>query len=121
MPQYMATMPQYQAPTPQYLTPLPQQHPIQAVPASPTQVPMQMPVNTRTSTRANKGKTSRYDDFVQQITLTPGRYAYDGSNLYRLEDTSIANHHQGNMMIYQNYDSGFLNNDVSGSYEAFRP
>ena len=85
---------------------------------------MQMPVNTRTSARANKGQTSRYDDFVQQITLAPGRYAYNGSNLYKLEDTSFANHQlhqQGNMMIYQNYNSGFLNNDVSGCYEAFRP
>ena len=85
---------------------------------------MQVPVITRVSARANKGQTSRYDDFVQQITLAPGRYAYDGSNLYKLEDTSIANHQlhqQGNMMIYQNYNSGFLNNDVSGSYEAFRP
>ena len=117
-----------------------------------------MPVSTRASARANKGQTSRYDDFVQQITLAPGRYAYNGSNLYKLEDTSINNHQvwapdtacvqalacemyqthwvpdywatdvvtkqlhqQGNMMIYQNSNSGFLNNDVYGSYEAFSP
>ena len=84
-------------------------------------------------------------------------YAYDGTTLYRLEDTSINNHqvwtpdtayvqalacntyqtpwvtdywttdavteqfHQQGNMIYQNYNSGSLNNDVYGSYEAFRP
>ena len=76
-----------------------------------------MPVRTRTSSRATKGMTSRYDDFLQQITLAPGKYAYNGTNLYKLEDTSINNyqlHQQGNM-IYQNYNRGFLNNDVSGS------
>ena len=85
---------------------------------------MQMPVTTRTSARANKGQTSRYNDFVQQITIAPGRYAYNGNNLYKLEDTSFATHplnQQGNMMIYENYNSGFLNNDVSGCFEAFRP
>ena len=116
-----------------------------------------MPVSTRTSARATKGMTSRYDDFVQQISLAPGMYAYNGTNLYKLEDTCINNHqvwtpetayvqalacdmyqthrvpdcwatdvvteqlHQQGNVIYQNYNSGFLNNDVYGSYEAFRP
>ena len=43
-------------------------------------------VCTRISMRANKGQTSKYDDFVQQITLKPGTYASDGKNLYVLED-----------------------------------
>ena len=32
---------------------------------------MSTPVGTRVSMRANKGQTSKYDDFVQQITLMP--------------------------------------------------
>jgi hypothetical protein len=38
--------------------------------------------------RANKGQTSKYDDFMQEITLRPGMYASDGNNLYMLENTS---------------------------------
>jgi hypothetical protein len=34
--------------------------------------------------RTNKGQTSKYDDFVQQITLKPGTYASDGNNLFML-------------------------------------
>ena len=47
---------------------------------------------TRVSARANKGQTSRYDDFVQHINLVPGTYACDGANLYKLEDTNSNNH-----------------------------
>ena len=47
---------------------------------------MSSPVGTRVSMRATKGQTSKYDDFVQQITLRPGTYASDGNNLYMLED-----------------------------------
>ena len=47
---------------------------------------MSPPVGTRFSMRATKGQTTKYDDFVQQITLKPGTYASDGNNLYMLED-----------------------------------
>jgi hypothetical protein len=47
---------------------------------------MSSPVGTRVSMRATKGQTSKYDDFVQQITLSPGTYASDGNNLFMLED-----------------------------------
>ena len=40
------------------------------------------------SARSNKGQTTRYDDFVQQITLRPGNYATDGIRLFRLEETN---------------------------------
>ena len=44
------------------------------------------PVGARVSMRANKRQTSKYDDFVQQITLKLGTYASDGNKLYMLED-----------------------------------
>ena len=47
---------------------------------------MSTPVGNRVSIRATKGQTSKYDDFVQQITLKTGTYASDGNNLYLLED-----------------------------------
>ena len=157
LPRYQATMPPATPPVYRQTVHQPQLRPIQAAPASPPQIPMQIPVSTRVSARANKGQTSKYDDYVQQITLAPGTYAYDGTNLYRLEDTNINNHqvwtpdtayvqnltcdmyqtpwvtdywatdvtteqfHQQGNMTYQNYNSGYLNNDVYGSYEAFRP
>ena len=49
------------------------------------------PVGTRVSMRANKGQTSKNDDFVQQITLNPGTYASDSNNLYMLEDVGNTN------------------------------
>ena len=73
----------------------------QECPSQPVQVPvltrtpprpMQIPVGTRVSNRANKGQTSKYDDFVQHINLAPGTYACDGANLYKLEDTNTINH-----------------------------
>jgi hypothetical protein len=52
---------------------------------------MSTPVGTRVSMRANKGQTSKYDDFVQPITVKPGTYASDGNNLYMLEDVGNTN------------------------------
>ena len=50
-------------------------------------ITMSPPVGTRISMRrATKGQTSRYDDFVQQISLKPGTYASDSNNLYMLVD-----------------------------------
>ena len=46
---------------------------------------MSPPVGTMISMRATKGQTTKYDDFVQQVTLKPGTYATDGNNLYMLE------------------------------------
>ena len=60
--------------------------PAQPVPAQMPNMTMSTPVGTRVSMRANKGQTSKYDDFLQQITLKPGTYASDGNNLYMLED-----------------------------------
>lgn len=62
--------------------------PTQPVPDTPTlnQEPVVVPVSTRVSARSNKGMTRRYDDFVQQISLKPGTYASDGTNLFKLED-----------------------------------
>jgi hypothetical protein len=44
--------------------------------------------------RSSKGQTTKYNDFVQQITLKPGTYASDGNNLYMLEDVG----NKGNML-----------------------
>ena len=156
--------PQYQAPM---LPATPQVYrQIQQCPSQPMQVPVltippprptQVPVSTRVSTRANKGQTSKYEDFVQHINLMPGTYACDGANLYKLEDTNSTNHQvwtpdtayvqavthdryqapwipslwnkdavtkqfqQQEDMINKFYNGSYLNNDVYGSYEAFRP
>jgi hypothetical protein len=84
------------------------------MPVISTQLPT-MPVqeHIRRSTRVNKGQTNKYQDFVQQIQLSPGTYASDGANLYKLEDTSTENpstmyaninntSYQGSMMYNQN-------------------
>ena len=65
-----------------------QMTPTQPVPDTPTlnQEPVVVPMSTRVSARSNKGMTRRYDDFVQQISLKPGTYASDGTNLFKLED-----------------------------------
>ena len=156
--------PQYQAPM---LPAAPQAYrQPQECPSQPVQVPvltrtpprpMQIPVGTRVSNRANKGQTSKYDDFVQHINLAPGTYACDGANLYKLENTNTINtqvwtpdtayvqaltydkyltpwvpnlwntevatkqFQQQENMINQFHNSGYLHNDVYGSYEAFRP
>ena len=60
----------------------------QPVPAHRPNTTMSTPVGNRVSIRATKGQTSKYDDFVQQITLKTGTYASDGNNLYLLEDIS---------------------------------
>jgi hypothetical protein len=57
-------------------------------------ITMSPPAGTRVSMRSTKGQTTKYDDFVQQITLKPGTYASDGNNLYMLEDVG----NKGNMM-----------------------
>ena len=65
--------------------------PATIVPAQPPQMPnmaVGMPVRTRVSARSNKGQTTRYDDFVQQINLRPGNYATDGIRLFILEETN---------------------------------
>ena len=49
-------------------------------------ITMSPPAGTRVSMRATKGQTTKYDDFVQQITLKPGTYASNGNNLYMMED-----------------------------------
>ena len=41
----------------------------------------------RRSERPNKGQSSRYQDYVQNISSCPGVYALDGGSVYRLEDT----------------------------------
>ena len=61
---------------------------------------MSTPVGTRVSMRANKGQTSKYDDFVQQITLMPGTYASDGNNLYMLEDIGNTNRMRNMLKAY---------------------
>ena len=61
---------------------------------------MSTPVGTRVSMRANKGQTSKYDDFVQQITLMPGTYASDGNNLYMLEDIGNTNSMRNMLKAY---------------------
>ena len=60
--------------------------PDQMLPA--TIVPVQPPQMTRVSARSNKGQTTRYNDFVQQINLKSGNYAIDGIRLFRLEETN---------------------------------
>jgi hypothetical protein len=77
----MAVQPAYIQSHPQH-----QMLPAQPVPAQMPNMTMSTPVGTRVSMRANKGQTSKYDDFLQQITLKPGTYASDGNNLYMLED-----------------------------------
>ena len=42
----------------------------------------------RVSSRSNKGQTSKYDEFVQQLTIEPGNYVTDGINLFKMENTS---------------------------------
>ena len=143
------SLPQYQAPmTPELDRQIVQQHhphTIQPAPVSPPQVPVHTSVSPRVSARANKGKTSRYDDFVQQITTKVQQITNQVqqiANLYKLEDTGINNHqvwksdtaylqympsdrHQtpwvpANYHInHQNYEYGYLNNDVY--YGDFRP
>ena len=64
--------------------------PATILPAQPTQMPSMpvgRPVSTRVSARATKGQTTRYDDFVLQITLSPGTYASDSIRLFKLEET----------------------------------
>ena len=53
-----------------------------------TIVSVQPPQMPRVSSRSNKGQTTRYDDFVQQINLKSGNYATDGIRLFRLEETN---------------------------------
>jgi hypothetical protein len=77
----MAVQPAYIQSPPQH-----QMLPAQPVPAQMPNMTVSTPVGTRVSMRANKGQTSTYDDFLQQITLKPGTYASDGNNLYMLED-----------------------------------
>ena len=45
--------------------------PAQPVPAQMPNMTTSTPVGARVNMRANKGQTSKYDDFVQQITLKP--------------------------------------------------
>ena len=139
------SLPQYQAPmTPEIDRQIVQQlppHTIQPAPVSPPQVPVHTPVSPRVSSRANKGKTSRYDDFVQQITAKIQQITQQVqqiANTYNLDETSnqtwTANPayiqylpmdrqmHQTLLMpntYHQNY--GYLNNGVYTNYGDFRP
>ena len=103
---------------------------------------MHTPVSPRVSARANKGKTSRYDDFVQQITAKVQQITQQVqqiANTYNLDEnnnnqTWTANPayiqylpidrqmHQTLLMpntYHQNY--GYLNNGVYTNYGDFRP
>ena len=103
----------------------------------------------RVSARSNKGKTSRYDDFVRQITTKVQQITDQVQQIakqYRMEDSS-ANMHQvwpadtayiqymasdrhqtpwvpANYIMmntnHQNYDYGYLNNEVYGNYGDYR-
>ena len=99
------------------------------------------PVSPRVSSRANKGKTSRYDDFVQQITAKVEQITQQVqqfANTYNLDENSnqtwTANPayiqylsmdrqmHQTLLMpntYHQNYS--YLNNGVYTNYGYFRP
>ena len=68
---------------------------------------MSTPAYTRQSSRVNKGQTTRYDDFVQQVTIKPGTYVSDGTNLYKLEDTSETNMNMNTAYIQQLPSDGY--------------
>ena len=70
----------------------------QPVPAQMSNMTMSTPVGTRVSMRANKGQSSMYDDFVQQIK--PGTYASNGNNLYMLEDIGNTSSMRNMLMAY---------------------
>ena len=49
---------------------------------------MTTPSSIRVSSRTNNGQTSKYDKFMQQLTIEPGNYVTDGINLFKMENTS---------------------------------
>ena len=57
------------------------------VPAPTQMASIPMPTSRRVSTRPNKGQTSKYDDFVEQLNLEPGNYMTDDKTLFRMEET----------------------------------
>ena len=73
---------------------------------------MSMPVGARVSVMTNKGHTSKYDDFVQQITLKPGTYASDGNNLFMLEDISNTSSMRNMLAAYPTWQQ---NNNLTWS------
>ena len=55
---------------------------------APTQMAnIPMPTSRRVSTRPNKGQTSKYDDFVEQLNIEPGNYMTDSITLFKMEET----------------------------------
>ena len=41
------------------------------------------------SNRPNKGQTTKYDDFVEQLNLEPDNYMTEGKTPFSMEETSM--------------------------------